>query len=471
MPHTLRSFLESIDNRVLHIRDAVDPVSQVGILCSDSTGPLMFHNLKGYDGWRLTDILIKDRYGQAAALGVSDIKEVCPYLAGQMSAGKGTSVLVDDGPVKEHKMLGKEVDLHKLPIPIHSHGDGGRYLGSGITITKDPETGIRNESIIRMMLTDDPQKATFWMAARHNYAHYMKYVDRDEPMPMAFAIGLHPVYEIMSNWSGRHEDFDELEYGAGVLGEEIEMIKCDTIDLEVPAHAEVVIEGLVHPKDRVPEGPFGEFTNFGSGAEGPAPVFQITGITHRKDPIFRHMQATWFTDHQPLITLPMEATYYNRLRDTHGNTNILDVFVPPWASQFMMIIQMEARWDGQARDVLMSALSGPNLHVKCAITVDEDVDIYNAEEILWAIATRCNPQEQMHIVPNSRLHPLDISIPEIGDEYTVMRIGGKVGIDATKPATWRAKERKRFTRVDPMGKNDPEIQKLLEEVRQPRQSG
>ena len=468
MPHTLRSFLESIDNRILHIREPVDPVSQVGILCSESTGPLMFHNLTGYDGWRLTDILIKDRYGQAAALGVSDIKEVCPYLAGQMSAGKGNSVMVDDGPVKEIKMLGNEVDLHKLPIPIHSHGDGGRYLGSGITITKDPDTGIRNESIIRMMLTDDRQKATFWMAARHNYAHYMKYVDRDEPMPMAFAIGLHPVYEIMSNWSGRHEDFDELEYGAGVLGEDVEMIKCDTIDLEVPAHAEVVIEGLVHPTDRVPEGPFGEFTNFGSGAEGPAPVFQITGITHRKDPIFRHMQATWFTDHQPLITLPMEATYFNRLRDTHGNTNIIDVFVPPWASQFMMIIQMEARWDGQARDVLMSALSGPNLHVKCAIAVDEDVDIYNAEEILWAIATRCNPQDQMHMVPNSRLHPLDISIPEIGDEYTVMRIGGKVGIDATKPATWRAKERKRFTRVDPMGKHDPEIQKLLEQVRQPR---
>ena len=77
------------------------------------------------------------------------------------------------------------------------------------------------------------------------------------------------------------------------------MIKCDTIDLEVPAHAEVVIEGLVHPKDRAPEGPFGEFTTFGAGAEGPAPVFQITGITHRKDPIFRHMQATWFAGWSP----------------------------------------------------------------------------------------------------------------------------------------------------------------------------
>jgi UbiD family decarboxylase len=365
-------------------------------------------------------------------------------------------------------MLGKEVDLTKLPIPQHSVGDGGRYLGSGLTITKDPDTGIRNESIIRMMLTPDVQKATFWMAARHNYAHYMKYVAMDEPMPMAFAIGMHPVYEIMSNWSGRHEDFDELEYGAGVLGEDVEMVKCDTIDLEVPAHAEVVIEGLVHPHDRVPEGPFGEFTTFGSGAEGPAPVFQITGITHRENPIFRHMQATWFTDHQPLITLPMEATYYNRLRDTHGNTNIKDVFVPPWASQFLMIVQMEARWDGQARDVLMSALTGPNLHVKIAVAVDEDVDIYNAEDVLWAITCRNDPARDVHLYPGSRLHPLDISIPEVGDEYTVMRIGGKMAIDATKPATWRKDERQKFSRVDPMGKGDPAIRKILEQVRQPR---
>ena len=468
MPHTLRSFLESIDNRILHIHDPVDPVTQLGYLCSESTGPLMFHNLTGYPGWRLTDILIKDRKGQAAALGLEGDNEVCPYLAGKMSAGPGASVMVDDGPVKEVKMLGTEIDLTKLPIPVHSKGDGGRYLGSGVTITKDPETGVRNESIIRMMLTDDPQKATFWMAARHNYAHYQKYVARDEPMPMAFAIGMHPVYEIMANWSGRHTDFDELEYAAGVLGEDIEMVRCDTIDLEVPAHAEIVIEGLVHPKDRVPEGPFGEFTTFGMGAEGPAPVYQITAITHRKDPIFRHMQATWFTDHQPLITLPMEAAYYNRLKETQGNSNIIDVFVPPWASQFLMIVQMEARWDGQVRDVLMSALSGPNLHVKIAVAVDDDVDIYNAEDVLWAITCRVDPATEVHVVPGTRLHPLDVSIPEVRDDYTVMRIGGKMAIDATKPATWRAKERARFTRVDPMGKGDPEMARLLEQVRQKR---
>lgn len=468
MPYTLRSFLESVDNRMLHIHDPIDPVSQVGYLCSESQGPLMFHNLTEFPGWRLTDILIKDRAGQAAALGLDNENEVCPFLAKQMAAGPGKSIMVDDGPVKEVKLIGDEADLRKVPIPIHSHGDAGRYLGSGVTITRDPETGIRNESILRVQLTDDPHKAPFWMAARHNYAHYLKYVERNEPMPMAFAIGLHPVYEIMSNWSGIHKDFDELEYAAGILGEDIEMVKCETIDLEVPAHAEIVIEGTVHPKDRMMEGPFGEFTNFGFGAEGPAPIFTTTAITHRKDPIFRHMQATWFTDHQPLITLPMEATYYNRLRETHGNTNVLDVFVPPWASQFLMIVQVEAKWDGQVNDMLMAALSGPNLHVKTVIAVDEDVDIYNAEDVFWAIATRCDPAQHVKVHEGSRLHPLDAAIPEVGDEYTVMRIGGKLGIDATKPATWRRDDRAKFERVRPMGKDDPEIARLLEQVRQKR---
>ena len=468
MPHTLRSFLESIDNRVLHIHDPVDPVNQVGILSSEARGPYMLHNMPGFPGWRLTDILIKDRHGQAAALGLDNIKDVCPTLATRMANGYRRAKMVKDGPVKEVKKIGRDADIRTLPIPVHSHGDAGRYLGSGLTITKDPDTKVRNYSIIRTMLTDDPHKCAFWMAARHSWAHYLKYSAKNEKMPMAFAIGMHPVYEILANWSGRHEDFDELEYGAAVLGEDIEMVQCETIDMEVPAHAEVVIEGLVHPSDRLQEGPFGEFTNYGSGAEGPAPVFEVTAITHRKDPIFRHMQSTWFTDHQPLITLPMEAAYFNRLKETHGNTKIIDVFVPPWAAQFIMIVQMEARWDGTARDVLLSALSGPNLHVKTVIAVDEDVDIYNAEEVLWAIATRVDPAKDVIVIPHERLHPLDISIPEMGRDVTVMRIGGKMAIDATKPPLWRGKERARFTRVDPMGRRDPALAKLIELVRSPR---
>ena len=248
MPHSLRTFLESIDNRMLHIHDPVDPVRQVGYLCSESSGPLMFHNLAGYPGWRLTDILIKDRNGQAAAFGLDDPKGVCPYLAERMATQRGKSVLVADGPVKENRMLGKEVDLHKLPIPQHSVGDGGRYLGSGLTITKDPETGIRNESIIRMMLTDDPQKATFWMAARHNY----RALSQIRRQGRADADGVRHRHAPGLRGScptgrGGTRISTSSNTAPASSGEDIEMVQCDTIDLEVPAHAEIVIEGLVHP--------------------------------------------------------------------------------------------------------------------------------------------------------------------------------------------------------------------------------
>src|SRR2546429_6413231 len=122
------------------------------------------------------------------------------------------------------KLLGNDADITKLPIPIHSEGDAGRYLGSGITITRDPDTGIRNEAIIRAMVKG-PRKMGFWMAARHNWAHLMKYQERKVPAPMPFAIGLHPGYEILAHYSGRHDGYDELEMGAGGLGGMLEPVE------------------------------------------------------------------------------------------------------------------------------------------------------------------------------------------------------------------------------------------------------
>src|SRR2546430_10218253 len=125
------------------------------------------------------------------------------------------------------------------------------------------------------------------MAARHNWTRLMKYRERKQTAQMAFAIGLHPGYEILANFSGRHEGYDELEMGAGVLGETLELVKCETIDLEVPAQAEGGIEGIVPPGVREPEGPFGEFTGYSKGAEGPAAAFEVPAIHPRADPLFR----------------------------------------------------------------------------------------------------------------------------------------------------------------------------------------
>ena len=462
MALTLRDFLRDLGDQLIRIDDEIDPVTQAAALCSAAPRPILLERLRGFPGWKLCDILVKDRQRQALALGVSSPKNVVRELSDRMfSRVPGQTKLVPDGPCKEVKLIGDAADITKLPIPIHSEGDAGRYLGSGITITKDPETGVRNEAIIRSQVKG-PRKMGFWMAARHNWGHLMKYQERNEVAPMAFAIGMHPGYEILANFSGRHDGYDELEMGAGVLGETLEMVKCETIDLEVPAQAEVVIEGIVRPGVREPEGPFGEFTGYSKGAEGPAPVFEVTAVTHRRDPIFRHMQATRFTDHQPLVSVPMEASLYRRLREIHGHTDVHDVYIPPWVTMFTVFVQVTPRWDGQARDVLLGTLSCPYLHPKIAIAVDEDVDIYNPWEVFWAISTRVNPERDIIMIPHERIHPLDISAPNVDkSEVTVMRVGGKMAIDATKPPLWRKKERSEFERVKPSGFDDPALQALL----------
>jgi 2,5-furandicarboxylate decarboxylase 1 len=462
----LRSYFADLGPLLQTITDPVDPITQAGVLASEARYPLLLESLKGFDGWRLADILVSTRQTQAIALGTTP-GQVVPFLARRMfEHGPNKARLVDDGPCKEVKHVGKDVDVRELPIPVHTVGDGGRYLGSGLTTTKDPDTGVRNVAIIRTHLRDDePDRVGFWMAARHNWAHYMKYTERGEKMPMAYVIGMHPAYEILANFSGLHEDFDEYELAAGVIGDDLEMVKCETIDLEVPAYAEVVIEGLVPPHVREPEGPFGEFTGYQGGKTGTAPVMEITAITHRRDPIFRHMQATVFTDHQPLVALPMEATIFNRVQAVHGNTVVHDVHVPPWASLFVTVVQLTPRWDGQARDVGLASLSGPNLHPKIVILVDEDVDIYNARDIIWAISTRVDPQRDVIVIPHERIHPLDQSVPQITEEVTVMRVGGKMVIDATKPATWRPQRRKEFERVLPMGSGDEALATILDSIR------
>jgi 2,5-furandicarboxylate decarboxylase 1 len=427
---------------------------------------VIFNNLKGFPGWRLCDSLVRERDTQAIAMGTTP-ENVSSFLASHiLDHGPGKSQLVEDGPCKEVKLIGEDADIFQVPIPIHSEGDGGRFIGSGITITKDPDTGIRNEAFLRAQLKT-PRKTCWRAAPRHTWGHYMKYEKRGEPMPMAFAIGVHPAYEIFTAYTGRHEGFDELEFGAGLLGETLEMVKCETVDLEVPAHAEVVIEGIAPPGVREPEGPFGEFTNYNSGYTGEAPIFEITAITHRRDPIFRHIQAVSFTDHQQLGNLIREAVIFRRLSEMSGQPRIRSVFMPGWASNFIVMVQLSPQWDGQAKNVLLGALSSPYLEPKIAIAVDEDVNIYDPKDVFWAISTRVNPEKDVMILENQRNHHLDPISPEItppeGD--LVLRMGGKMIIDATKPAAWRKQEREQFTRVVPSGANDPAIQGILDRLR------
>jgi 2,5-furandicarboxylate decarboxylase 1 len=284
----------------------------------------------------------------------------------------------------------------------------------------------------------------------HTWIIYKKYEERGEPMPFALFLGHHPCYELAANYSGLHLDqFGEIDLVGTFLDETVEMVKCETIDLEVPAHAEIVIEGYIPPKIREDEGPSPSPCLYYVPGVAKMPVFKVTAITMREDAIYRHMQSTTFTDHQVLPRLCHEAILYNRLREM--GVKVHDVFFPPWGGALSVIIQMTNEFDGQVNDALMLAMGAPWLNTKFVIAVDEDINIYDPAEIYYALATRVDPSSDVIIVPRTRANPMDPSgtpIPHIASG-SVRRVVGKWGIDATKPPAYKAERRAEFDRAWP----------------------
>jgi 2,5-furandicarboxylate decarboxylase 1 len=450
MPKDLRSFMAELGSDLLTVEREVDPITEVAELSSKAPGPILFEKIKGYDSWRIVDNLVRTRKSQALAIGAAP-GGVVRHLAQVLGAQGGECKRVSTGPVKERIFIGDKANLLDLPITKMSNIDAGRFIGSGMNITKDPETGNRNVACLRMQVKG-PRRTGVMMVPRHTWQQFSKYEAIGKDMPMAVAIGHHPAWDIATNVTGPYE-MDEYEVASRLLGEPAELVPAETIDLDVPAHAEIVIEGYVKAGVREEEGPFGEFTCFISG-EGRNPVFEVTAITMRHDAIFRSIQATEFTEHQSLIGLPIEADIYRRVSTIHGaSLDIHDVMVPIWGSAWLVVLRVTSHYEGEVKDALMSALSCNYLHPKIAVAVDEDVDIEDPADLWWAVSTRVNPAKDVFVTDGNRIHPMDVSCPQISPpgEKTWQRLGGKMGIGATKPSLFRQEERKRQTRCRPMG--------------------
>ena len=449
MPKDLRSFIHELGPSLLMVEKEVDPLNEVAELSSKASGPILFKKIKGYPSWSIIDDLVRNRKCQALAMGATE--GVARHLAKVLETPGGQVRRVSTGPVKERIFIGKKANILDIPITKMSDIDAGRYIGSGMNITKDPETGNRNVACLRMQVKG-PRRTGVMMVPRHTWRQFSKYEAMGRDMPMAVAIGHHPAMDIATNVTGPYE-MDEYEVASRLLGEPVDLVPAETIEIDIPAYAEIVIEGYMKAGVREEEGPFGEFTCFYSG-EGMNPVFDVTAITMRHDAIFRSIQATEFTEHQSLMGLPIEADIFNRVSALHGGSlEVHDVMVPSWGCAWLVVLKVTAHYDGEVKDALMSALSCNYLHPKIAIAVDEDVNIEDPADLWWAVASRVNPEKDIIMTSGNRIHPLDPSCPLISPpgEKTWQRLGGKMGIDATKPSTFRKSERTRFTRCRPMG--------------------
>ena len=453
MPKDLRSHLSSLGGTLRTVHAEVD-LQHVSALINRARSPVLFRNLRGFAGWSLCDLLFARREDQAAVLGCAKA-DILPLLAHKLSAAPQVPRRVDSAPVKEVVLTGERIDLGALPGFQHGSRDPGRTLMT-MAVCRDPATRRSNFSWTRMTPLDR-ERATFFIGSSPDMrAIAGRYEKSGEPMPLAFVMGTHPAYEIMASYSvpGHLERFGELDLVHALIGEPVEVVACETLPLEVPAHAEVVIEGFVAPGERVDEGPGPSQAVYYVPGVSRQPVFRATAITLRRNPILRQVNTLIYTDHQTLLALPHEALLYEKLRATGAVVH--DVQYIPWGGTLTCVIKLTPRSDGEAKALLQVALESRWPNAKLAIAVDDDIDLESPEDLHWSLATRVEPTRDLTIVERAPGHPIDPTArPVEGDPRA--RITGKWAIDATKPPLSRPAERAKFERALPPHWGDAKI--------------
>ena len=442
----MRTWIAELEaaGELIRIDKPVDPLTQMGALLYQSREKaLFFENLP--HGWRSLGQAPANVRHAAIAFGARE-DTVVPLVAERMGQ-RIPPVVVGDGPVKEVKLKRGEFDLTELPVHVAGQRDGGRVIGSGLMVTKDPETGRRNLSFHRLQIKG-PHKSGILLYPRHAWRNYLKYQAKNEPMPVAIFIGHHPLYYAAASTTAAY-GVDEFEFAGGYLGEPVPLVRCETVDLEVPADAEIVLEGHVPPHVREDEGPFSEFQDYYVTGSGQNPIVEYECMTRRHDAIFKNLQNGSEMEGCVFHKIPMSATIYRRLKDVGGGPNLHNVMVLPGV--FGVVVQMTPRYYGEAKNLLLAALASEYQHPKVAIAVDADVDIFNPSELLWALSTRVNPQEDVVVIPGTHNHAMDASLPEVGATGTALwqRFGSKLLIDATIPPPADAAARAKFERIRP----------------------
>jgi len=426
MAQDLRSFLDLVKrNRAADFQIVSKPVDAryeiTGLVAKlEKEGRrrpvLLFENVSGTTFPVLTN-LHASRGRLATAINAAPDKMLETYLRAMDKPIPPR--IVKTGPVKEVVRRGGDVDLLALPQIVHHERDAGPYVTAAISFAKDPGGETWNCAYNRLMIQGRDRTSIHLTLGKHLWEFHKLAEARGEPLPVAFAIGVHPAIALGALAIGSIDEDERAIMGA-LLGEPLELVKCETSDVLVPAHAELVLEGEILSAARTPEGPFGEFTGYSLG-ERQREIVRYTAITHRRDAMFQDITVAHL-DHMLLSTIPMEANLYRAVRAMIPSVKAVRV-----PSPFTCYVSIEQRLPGQAKNAMM-AVFGADLYMKRVVVVDHDVDVFDDRQVNWALATRCQPDRDITIITHARGSDLDPSTRE--DGYTA-----KWGVDATaKPS-------------------------------------
>ncbi len=423
----LRSYLSYLEERgqLLRVGEEANPKFEIaaGIRkTSDIEGPaLLFENIKNYPGWRVLGGLFATRKLVALALETPEDQLLERYMT--LEEKRIPPEMVATGPCKEICWKGGEVDLHRLPMVTHSEKDVGPYITIGVQIGKDAETGVRNVSIHRMLLLGK-DRLSLWAPSDHHLGRMiLKAEEKGRGLEVATAIGVEPTIIIGSQAKVPY-GVDEFHVAGGLRGAPVKLTRCETIDVEVPATSEVVIEGVTVPRERVADGPYGEYPGTYSEAKN-APVLKVTAITMRKNPIYQ-TALTGFpvTENHTLIEYANAAVVYREVKKIVPEVRAVHM-TPGGTFRHHVVVSIKKRSEEEARNVIL-ALLALGIGLKQVIVVDEDIDVRDPLDVEWALATRMQPDKDIIIIPRLACSTLDPSVP-------VPRTTAGLGIDATMP--------------------------------------
>jgi 2,5-furandicarboxylate decarboxylase 1 len=331
-----------------------------------------------------------------------------------------------DAPVKEIILKGKDADLGKLPIVHHAEKDSAKYITPGCLISRDPDSGKINVGMYRHELQGKNLLGSMFNPAHHGAYIYRRYKELNKPMEAVIMLGHHPA-AVMGALVRSH--VSELEVMGSLLGEPLEVTQAETVDIPVPAWAEIAIEGILYPDKETGDGPFAEYTGYYGPAKKPIPLFQVKAITMRKDAIFHDLDPA-HREHVVSGVLGYESSVYENVKKLVPS--VQGVYMPPsGVCVLSAYVAIKKKVAGEGKSAGLAALSSePNL--KMVVVVDDDIDIYNEEQVIWAIVTRMEADIGLTMIPHILGAHLDpSSYGEVRTEKGPMQT--KLIVDATRP--------------------------------------
>jgi phenylphosphate carboxylase beta subunit len=416
-------------------------LSHIAKLNEEKSGPaLLFENIKGYDSPLITSVCTTTQrlsliMGQPLDSSLVDLYAAWAKLGENLIEPRW--VQSSEAPCKENVMMDDEIDLFKFPVPKFYPLDGGRYFGTAhFVITKDPDTGWVNLGTYRLQLLDKNHLGTQFIKGKHSDIMLKKYKAMGKPMPVAVVVGCDPLLFILG--AARVSTFvSEYDVAGALRGEAVEVVKGETVDLPIPAHAEIVVEGEVDADKFMDEGPFGEYTGYYSGVgANPRNYLDVKCITYRNNPVFWSTTVgRAVTDTHMTMALSYGAALWQQLL-AMKIPGLKAVYCPPEGSgRFLAIISMKQMYPGHADQVLTATISTEMgaYGLKTVIVVDEDIDPWDLPRVLYALSFRFQPNRSQ-VIKRGRSTPLDPSLP-----IETRDITGRLLLDATIPYDWKHK--------------------------------